>query len=296
MKTYATFGLARSFWQVVYSIRSRGEAERNMSLLFESVKHHEGWIEQALGKPLNDLMILEIGLGQGMERARYFGIRNQVVGMDLDVIPKGLDLAGYLKLIRTNGFGRFIKTVGRKLIVAGPNRSGWAKAVGEKRFNDPAIFYGDVCETIPAESTFDVVMSWSVFEHLADPEAALSNMIRALKPGGVIFISIHLYTSNNGHHDIRAFSGQEDKLPPWGHLLESARDQINPSAYLNEWRLDQWRWLFEQKTPGFREVLDSKGGSYTSRMTEALRERLKQYNDEELYTVDAIYIWKKPGA
>jgi SAM-dependent methyltransferase len=295
-KTYATFGVMRSFRQVMHAVRERGEAGRNMSLLYSMVKQNEALIEQALGRPVCDLNILEVGTGQGMERARYFGIQNKVTGMDLDVIPQGMDASAYLQLIRKNGFGRFFKTVGRRLIIAGPNREGWVKATGVQQLKDPEIFYGDICKTVPAEGAFDLALSWSVFEHLSDPRAALLNMMRALKPGGVLFISLHLYTANNGHHDIRAFTGQEASLPLWGHLRESTRHLINPSSYLNEWRLDQWRALFNDVVPGWQEVLDMKNGYYQAQMRDEIRQELQDYTDEELFTVDTIMIWKKPAS
>jgi len=295
MKTYANFGVSRSFWQIVHAIQSRKEAGRNMTLLFELVKRDEQRIERKLGKPLKGLKMLEIGVGQGMERARYFGIENTVIGMDLDVIPTGFDLAGYFRLIRRNGPGRFFKTVGRKLIVAGPNRSGWYRAVGRKAMKNPEILNGDICETIPAREEFDVAMSWSVFEHLPDPERALDHMIQALRPGGVLFTSIHLYTSNNGHHDIRAFTGGESELPAWGHLRPQMRDRIHPSSYLNRWRLDRWRALFSEKAPGCEEYLETHSNRYAALMNPQVRAELAEYSEEELLTVDAIYVWRKPG-
>jgi SAM-dependent methyltransferase len=140
-----------------------------------------------------------------------------------------------------------------------------------------------------------MVMSWSVFEHLPDPKKALENVIRLLKPGGLFFISIHLFTSNNGHHDIRAFTGQEDQLPLWGHLRPATQDQIEPSSYLNQWRIAQWRELFNNIAPGHDEYLEEydKREKYSPRMTKELRSELRDYSDEELYNVDLVYVWRK---
>ena len=251
-------------------------------------------IASKLGRPVRNLRMLEVGLGQGMERARYFGIWNQVTGMDLDVIPKGFDLSGYWRLIKTNGFGRFMKTVGRRMIIAGPNRLAWSKAVGQDGMEAPQIYTGDICLAPPEKGAFDVAMSWSVFEHVSDPHSALKNVIAALQPGGVLFISIHLFTANNGHHDIRAFTGQEDLLPPWGHLRPATRDLLKPSSYLNQWRLDQWRDLFSKLAPGYDEHLETQNGKYTSLMTDDLRQELAEFSDEELLTIDAVYLWRKP--
>lgn len=295
MKTYANFGIIRSFRQLNHAFQSRKDAKVNMSMLYELVKRDEARIENKLGQPVSNMRILEVGVGQGMERSRYFGIRNTVVGMELDIIPIGFDPAGYTQMIKKNGFGRFLKSIGRKLIIAGPNRRGWDSVIGEVGLKYPEMVYGDICQTAPEIGTFDVTMCWSVFEHLPDPRGALENMIAALRPGGVLFISIHLYTANNGHHDIRAFTGAENLLPPWGHLRSETRDLIKPSSYLNEWRLEQWRTLVHDVIPNCEEILETYNRKYSIYLDQGLREELVEYSDEELLTVDVIYVWRKPG-
>jgi ubiquinone/menaquinone biosynthesis C-methylase UbiE len=53
---------------------------------------------------------------------------------------------------------------------------------------------------LPDES-FDVVMSWSVFEHVENPVAVLGEMRRILRPGGFMFLQIWpLYFSQRGSH------------------------------------------------------------------------------------------------
>ena len=266
-----------------------------MLLLFRGLREHEKLIAQQLGKPMEHLRILEVGPGQGRERARYFGIHNEVMAMDSDVIPRGLDPVGYLRMIKENGLGRFAKTMGRMIVLGRANHAAWAKAVGTGEMREPHVVHGDICALTPATESFDVVMSWSVMEHLTDPESALRHMVRALRPGGVLFVSVHLYTCNSGHHDIRAFTGQEDALPLWSHLRSSTAHLVTPSAYLNRWRLSEWRALFSLVTPGYEEKLEDHDNRerYGPLMTSALREELREYSDEELFTVDAIYVWKK---
>lgn len=53
---------------------------------------------------------------------------------------------------------------------------------------------------LPDES-FDVVMSWSVFEHVSNPVAVLSEIHRIIRPGGFMFLQIWpLYLSQRGSH------------------------------------------------------------------------------------------------
>lgn len=55
---------------------------------------------------------------------------------------------------------------------------------------------------LPAEdASFDVVLSWSAFEHIEDPGAVLREMRRVLRPWGVIFIQLWpFYHSEHGSH------------------------------------------------------------------------------------------------
>ncbi len=294
-KSYATFGLGRSWMQIRQAFNDRQHAKRNMSRLFQAVLEAETRMAGCLEKPVENLRILEIGPGQGLERARYFGIKNEVIGLDLDVIPVQNNVTAYLHMLRVNGFGRLAKTLGRKIIIGGINERTWSNVIGTDQVKLPRIYQGDVCGLLPEIGQFDLVMSWSVFEHVPDPEQALKNVLRLVKPGGVIYLSIHLYTSNNGHHDIRAFTGQEEKLPIWGHLRESTRSQLHPSSYLNRWRLAQWRELFSSVTPGYVEFLESHDYriKYGPRLTPEIRAELADFTEEELFTVDAVYMWRK---
>jgi SAM-dependent methyltransferase len=296
-KSYATFGLKRSLLQIRHAISERKNADRNMAALYRLLRQHEQRIEQRLNRSLQNLRILEIGPGQGLERARYFGMKNEVVALDLDVIPNRSNPGSYLHMLKVNGAGRFLKSLGRRLIIGRRNESAWARVIGADQLRDPAFIQGDICENVPVSGAFDLIVSWSVFEHLPDPKKALANVIQTLKPGGAFYISLHLFTSINGSHDIRAFTGEEDQLPLWGHLRPAVSHLIHPSAYLNEWRLSQWRHLFSEMTPGFEEYLHAYDyqEKYGPLLAGSLRSELKDYSNEELFTVDAVYLWQKPA-
>ncbi|MGB5757756.1 MAG: methyltransferase domain-containing protein [Acidimicrobiales bacterium] len=296
-RSYADFGLRRSVRQVRHALESRGRAESDMQQLFESMAVPEMRIEQRLGEAIENKRILEIGPGQGMERALYFARKNDVVAMDRDIVPTGLDPALYWKMARENGLGRVVKTAGRHVLIGRAMQASWAKLVGEDEANPPTLRYGDI-ESDPLEpEAFDVVTTWSVFEHLGQPRRALENVIAALKPGGVLHISIHVFTAHDGHHDIRAFTGEGDDLPLWGHLRPTTTHQINPSSYLTEGRIHQGRELFEELTPGADEYLDEYEvrERFGPLLTPELRDELAEYSDDELFTVNAVYVWRKPS-
>jgi SAM-dependent methyltransferase len=295
-KSYANFGWQRSLSQIQSALRGRQYVDDSMQVLLDWVREAEERMADCLGHSIRGLRILEIGPGQGMERAYYFGRSNEVVALDLDVIPYGFDPKGYWHMWRNNGLGRVAKTIGRSLIIGRANRAAWMKTIGVDRLQPPKFIHGDICSDVPEHSAFNVVMTWSVFEHLPDPRQALENVIAALKPGGIFYISLHLFTSNNGHHDIRAFTGREDELPLWAHLRPEQKHHIDPSSYLNEWRLSQWRSLLAELAPGHREILEKfeHESRYGSQLTGQLAAELRDYTHEELLTVNAVYIWRKP--
>lgn len=298
--SYADFSLNRSVQQLFHLLQV--DHSESAEDLLEWVKHDEARLAKVLNIPeVKDLSILEIGPGQNMERAWYYGKNNTVTGIDLDVVPIGWDIPGYLKMLRQNGFGRFAKTVGRNLLINPKQSRAWAKTIGVDRPAAPQMYYDDFCsptigDRVPEFGTYDAVITWSVFEHLPDVRTALDNVIKALKPGGAFLISLHLYTSNNGHHDIRGFTGKIDELPLWGHLRAEHRDGIYPSAYLNEWRIDQYREVMEDLAPGYTEYLDQYEHPevYGPKITGDLAEELNEYTHDELLTVNLVYAWQKP--
>ncbi len=64
-----------------------------------------------------------------------------------------------------------------------------------------------------AEASFDRIVSFSVFEHVAHPHAALAELYRVLRPGGLAFISANLHRGPMASHLYH------DVYFPWPHLL-----------------------------------------------------------------------------
>ncbi|HMJ36430.1 MAG TPA: class I SAM-dependent methyltransferase [Baekduia sp.] len=63
-------------------------------------------------------------------------------------------------------------------------------------------FRANAGTTLPADdASFDALVSWSTFEHVAEPVALLREMRRVLKPDGLLFLQIWpLYYSQHGSH------------------------------------------------------------------------------------------------
>lgn len=75
-------------------------------------------------------------------------------------------------------------------------------------------------QPMPADDgEFDVVYSWSVFEHVDGVPALLSDTARVLRSGGFFYLQISpLYYSPFGSHLMRLIE------EPWAHLLHAPKD------------------------------------------------------------------------
>lgn len=296
---YASTGIIRSIRQVMYVLRNdENTIAKSVAVRAERLRRDEARIACAFGHELTGLDILIIGPGPYLVEPRFFGQHNNVTAIDLDEIPIGFAPGPYFRMLRQNGFGRFAKTVGRKIIgVDRRNALAWQRELGTTALPRPRLIQGDILKGSPQEGAYDVVACWSVFQHLPDPALAIRQMKAALRPGGVIYFGLHLYTSNTGHHDIRAFTGGALSLPPWGHLRASTKNEVRSSAWLNQWRLRDWRSMLDEYAPGYEEYRQTYGEADSRQLLNPdIRAELADFDDEELLTVDVFFLWKKPKA
>jgi ubiquinone/menaquinone biosynthesis C-methylase UbiE len=84
----------------------------------------------------------------------------------------------------------------------------------EELANNDAVderILGDLQDDLLPQDDFDVVVCWMVLEHLARPKAALANMFRAAKPGGIVVL---------GFPNLASIKGLVTKFTPfWFHEL-----------------------------------------------------------------------------
>jgi len=81
-------------------------------------------------------------------------------------------------------------------------------------------------ESIPLEAeTCDVVYTVASLEHVSDPKRVVQEMMRVLKPGGILYCSTApLWFSAYGYHAKQQFP---DLYDPWFHLIYSKEEYIN---------------------------------------------------------------------
>lgn len=67
--------------------------------------------------------------------------------------------------------------------------------------------YGDACNVPLRGDCMDAVMLFEVLEHVPDPDAALAEISRVLRPGGVLLLSVpFMYPIHNAPFDFHRFT------------------------------------------------------------------------------------------
>lgn len=91
-----------------------------------------------------------------------------------------------------------------------------------------AIIHGDLNQLPFPDSTFDVVMSWTVLEHISDPQACFNELARICKPGGLM---VHT-TPNALHYANFIIKSTPFKFHEWFiHKVMGEKDTPYPTLY-----------------------------------------------------------------
>ena len=293
--TWHAFGdLFKLFRGSLQGASGRRESVRG---LIRELQHAEAFVLTHTGTRLEGLDLLEIGPGQLARQMAYFGVRNNVVGIDLDVIPIGFDLSAYWQLLQENGVKRLLKTAGRKLLGFDKKfHAEMRRQLGIPRLPRPRLLQVDASKLEFPDASFDFVYSFDVFEHLPDCASVLEQVARVLRPGGCSFTSLHPITAEDGFHDLNIIGGNRSKIPYWAHLRPQHRHKVGASAYLNGLRLDEWREVFVKKMPGVRFECRMTDNAKLDAALRELRARgeLSGYTDEELLARRLLALWRKP--
>jgi SAM-dependent methyltransferase len=276
-----------------------GDFSGRVRLLIERLEEREQLIERATGIELHGKRILDVGAGQRLAQMVYFSRHNDVVGIDLDVVVQGFDPAGYLRMLRTNGVKRTVKTLVRKtLLVDAKFRRELVRQLRLEHYPKLEVHLMDAENMSFPDASFDVVYSMSVFSHLKHPGRAMDEMARVLRPGGVAYNNFLLYTSRTGCMDLRLLGGRTAEIPLWAHLRPQHRDEVLESAYLNKIRLPEWRRLFDEHMPGSRIELGQFERELLAPAAEQLwaEGELRDFDMDELTTADVTAVWRKPSS
>jgi SAM-dependent methyltransferase len=278
-------------------LRHTRNVAQNVRAVLEEARHDRAKISSLLGAPVIGLRMLEIGPGQQLAQLAYFGMENEVIGIDLDVIMQHMNVQRCIGMVRRNGWMRAGKTVVRKMArIDSKVRVELVSQLGLHAMPELRVLEMDSERMTFPDNQFDVVYSRAVLEHLPDPVAVISEIRRVLKPSGVMFSRFHLYTSDSGCHDTRIFIGQRGELPFWAHLRPEHEHDVRSNTYLNKLRLADWMRIFESEMPGSEVAPLCDAGDIERQELCKLRSQghLKGYSDEELLSVTVEVNWRKP--
>jgi len=267
------------------------------------VLNRSKWIEQSARELTHiqptKIRLLEVGHGQMPLTLAYFAsLDNEAYGIDIDTSINGLlDFSGYYQCFRKNGIMRTLKSLVKEL--TGINdvlRKEFLKQSGYSKWPALTLLQGDAKKIPLPNEYFDFIYSIDVFEHLDNPEAVINEIIRLLKPGGVVWLAFPNFGHPNALHDLRWITRSSDAPPAWSHLIPEQTHLVQQGAFINTLRLNDWLSLFERKCPGVAFDKQISNDSRIDGMIEKYRSlgQLQDYSDEELIIERLIVAWRKP--
>jgi len=242
-------------------------------------------------KNIKGKRVLDVGCGKSFWLTLLLasnGVR--VTGIDTEVVQPGFSRDKYIGLWKKNGFERTLRTFVWEQVFAKPYYKELAGLYGS------ALDFGAVdlkamsgSELDFPDSTFDLVVSHEVFEHIADIPSALKGLQRVMKPEGMTYIYIHNFTSlSGGHHIAWKYPDREPsrKVPPWDHLREKKFPDI--PSWLNGLREHEYRTEFEKYFEIIEWLPTDREGE--ALLTKEIRQELSDYSEEELLTKGFVVV------
>lgn len=157
------------------------------------------------------------------------------------------------------------------------------------------------------DDSLDLLLSYNTFEHIADPSAALDEMVRVTRPGGSIFLSFGpLYNSPFGLHAYRTYYApypqfllDEDMLQRFVEEngiwdLGGARQQFQ---YVNGWSLQRYQTLFNSRSDRvdlrlFSRLRDFDHLDIVSRYPACFRGRALSFDEVTVSALEVLFAVK----
>ena len=207
------------FWQLLRGIRSSYEAR------FAEFRNEDTrkYLEHVQSPEILDL-------GNGRLRPQFTILKHagyRVYGIDLANQPR-------------NSTRNFLYGIARYLY----NRRSSIQSSSAR----PTLVCGDVARLPFKNESFDLITSVAAFEHFLDVPAVISEMQRVLRPRGLAWVLIHLFSCPSGGHNVTFTQFPLKKLPrgvdAWDHLR---RRKLPFTVPLNEWRREQYLRSFAER-------------------------------------------------
>ncbi len=254
----------RYAWHLLSGTRAMMEAEQ----VERRVRDLAPWLD--LRQPR-----VSLDVGNGSLRPQYAlmrGAGHRVVGIDLVNRP-GV------------GWKRTAYQAMRRIYAA-------QLGLGAATMAPTSLVGGDVGILPFANEHFEVATSNAAFEHFLDVPAVLDDLQRVLRPGGLIWAGVHLFSSPSGGHNVSFTQYPLRSLPsgsePWDHLRQQRRPFTVP---LNKWRKDQFLAAFAERFEVLRHYCGLREGEQW--LTPAIEAELAAYTRDELTCATLVIIARK---
>lgn len=184
------------------------------------------------------------------------------------------------------------------------NLGGWAHEVarwlyihhlGAARDKGAAntLVQGNVAALPYPDDSFDLVTSVAAFEHFLKVPAVVAELKRVLRPGGVVWVLVHLFTCPSGGHNVTLTEIPMRHVPrgidPWDHLRLRRLPFHVP---LNEWRSSQYLEVFSQNFEIIRHYCAMREGEQL--LTPEIEKELADYSRDELTCGSYVIVARRP--
>jgi SAM-dependent methyltransferase len=164
---------------------------------------------------------------------------------------------------------------------------------------EQTLVCGDVGSLPFPDDTFDLATSVAAFEHFLDVPTVVAELYRVVRPGGLVWVYIHLFTSPSGGHNLSLTEIPLRTIPagadPWDHLR---RRRLPFHVPLNEWRRDHYLEEFARHFQILKHYCAMREGQ--DLLTPALETELLSYSRDELtcgaYVIMARKVPQQTGA
>jgi SAM-dependent methyltransferase len=145
------------------------------------------------------------------------------------------------------------------------------------------------------DNSFDLVSSVAAIEHFLDPTRVVAELHRVVRPEGVIWICIHLFTSLSGAHNIGSVGIPLRRVPrgvaAWDHLRQRHLPLTVP---LNRWRRADYLDAIGSQFQILRDYCATREGE--GLLTPALEQELGDYDPAELTCAAYVIVARKSAA
>ncbi|MBT9463099.1 class I SAM-dependent methyltransferase [Hydrogenophaga sp.] len=271
-------------------LRGLQDKEADLTKLLVELDGYRSLYESLTERPFQQASMFEVGYGaRPLRLLALISMGLNARGIDLDAPMLQGSVHELLRILKTNGWQRFIKSTVRATVFDAHERHALDRALARRgarlRVQPDRFLVGDVSDVALTPASLDFIYSEDVFEHI--PREALdrvcASLARALAPQGVAVISPSVFTGIGGGHLVEWYPHTLDRdidrrSEPWEHLRQR---RFAPDCFLNEMRLYEYQRLFERHF-SVEAVHNLQAGLGRTFLTEDVREELDDYSVEEL--------------